>query len=356
MISFFAELTRTVANIICGAIAAFAFLCANGNTALAQPLGPPPNTLVSERPSENGAPTSITVAVFFFEIDEIDDVKQQFTVDMFFRLTWRDPRLSLPEGERTGQRRTVPRNQVWTPRGLIINDRGLRLQLPQVVDIDDMGNVLYRQRVTGSLSFASKLSRFPFDVQQLPIDFVSYAYAPEEVVWSRESGVIGGSRALSEKGWKFRMLEPQFGEFSIPEEGIVRPRMTYRIEAQRDAQYFLLTLFLPMSLIVFMAWTVFWLHPDMVSSRIAISTAAIFSLIAFGFSIRLSLPQVSYLTLADVFVFGCTMLVFLALAVAVAGSRMVNAERVDKAMRLDTAARWAYLAVFCVIAVAVSVL
>ena len=136
----------------------------------------------------------------------------------------------------------------------------------------------------------------------------------------------------------------------------MRPRLTFFIEAERDAQYFLLTLFLPMSLIVFMSWMVFWLQPDIVPSRIAISTASIFSLIAFGFSIRLSLPRISYMTVADVFVIGCTMMVFLALSVAVMGSRLASAGRMDHALRLNAIARWAYVGLFClVIAVVVIV-
>ena len=63
-----------------------------------------------------------------------------------------------------------------------------------------------------------------------------------------------------------------------------------------DGRYYLLTMFLPMGLIVFMAWTAFWLQPDIVNPRLGISTAAIFSLIALGVSIRLGLPRISYLT------------------------------------------------------------
>ena len=314
------RVARIVTVVLCAVLA--------GGNVLAQSTSPTENNaLVSERPAADSRPTPVTVAVYFFDIDEINDVRQQFSVDMFFRVTWQDPRLALPADQRAGQLRVIPRDHVWRPKGLIINDRGLHLQLPQVVEVDDMGNVRYRQRVTGNLSFESELSRFPFDVQYLPVDFVSYADAPDELLWSRESVVIGSVTTLATEGWSFTLLKPEFGELTIPEEGISRPRMTFLIEAQRESQYYLLTMFLPMSLIIFMAWTVFWLQPDIVSSRIAISTASIFSLIAFGFSLRLSLPRVSYLTIADVFVIGCTLMVFLALGVAVIGSRMVLRSR-----------------------------
>jgi hypothetical protein len=324
-----------------------ALLCSG--VVLAQELGPPPNSLVGERPNVTDGPTQITVGVYFLDIDEIDDVKQQFSIDMFFRITWRDPRLALPEDQRTGQVRIVPRDKIWNPKGMIINDRGLRSQLPLVVEVDDLGNVRYRQRVTGALSFESKLQQFPFDSQTLLVDFVSYAYTPEEIEWAPGSGVIGDGSSITADGWELRILEPEFSDFTIPGEGVVRPRLTYLIEAKRDVQYYLLTLFLPMSLIIFMSWTAFWLQPDIVPPRIAISTASIFSLIAFGFSIRLSLPRVSYVTIADVFVIGCMLMVFLALGVAVIGSRMASAGQMNQALRLNAIARWTYFALYCLL-------
>ena len=337
------------------ALRALLIVVAHG-TVFAEVLGPPPNPLVSEPPNAAAGPTPVTLGVYIFDVDEIDDVKQQFSVDMFMRITWQDSRLALPEGQRFGQVRMIPRDKIWGPKGLVTNDRGLRLQFPLVVEVDDLGNVRYRQRATGTMAFDSQLQRFPFDTQYLLLDFVSYAYSPDEVIWSPESGIIGDPSLINSDGWNFRILAPEFGEFTIPNEGLPRPRLTYRIEAERDFQFYLLTLFLPMSLIVFMSWTVFWLQPDIVPARISISTASIFSLIAFGFSIRLSLPRISYMTIADVFVIGCTLMVFLALGVAVLGSRMASAGRMDEALRLNAVARWAYVALFGLVAATVVVL
>ncbi len=147
-----------------------------------------------------------------------------------------------------------------------------------------------------------------------------------------------------------RIIEPEYGEFTVPAVGVVRPRLTYYIEAQRNPQYYLLTMYLPMSLIVFMSWTVFWLQPDIVPARIGISTASIFSLLALGFSIRLSLPAVSYMTRADLFVIGCTLLVFVALGVAVIGSRWASSDRMEQALRLNAIARWVYVGLFGLVA------
>ena len=308
--------------------------------------------LVAERPHADGTSTEVTVSIFLIDIDEIDDVRQRFNVDLFFNIAWQDPRLALPEKEQAGQIRTLPRSEVWTPRGLIVNDRGLDAQLPLVVDVDALGNVAYRQRLTGELAADLNLKDFPFDTQQLAIQIISYQYSPDEVRFSPNARIAANIDAFSVEGWSFRLLETKFGNFEVPDLGIARPQMTFIVEAERNAQYYLLTMFLPMSLIVFMSWTAFWIQPNVVPPRIAISTASIFSLIAFGFSIRLSLPRVSYVTRADLFVIGCTLLVFLALGAAVIGSRWASADKLEQAVRLNAAVRWIYIGLFVVVATA----
>ena len=308
--------------------------------------------LVGERPNVNGEATEVVIGVFLIDIDVIDDVSQRFNVDMFVSVGWQDPRLALPEEERSGQVRTLPMSDIWTPRGLIVNDRGLSPQLPLVADVDATGNVVSRQRLSGELAADLNLEDFPFDTQRLTIDIVSYQYSPDEIRFSRAAKIGADLESFSVEGWQFKLLETNFGEFSVPVGDMVRPRMTFVIEAQRNAQYYLLTMILPMSLIVFMSWTAFWIQPNVVPPRIAITTASIFSLIAFGFSIRLSLPRVSYVTRADLFVIGCTLLVFMALGMADIGSRWAGADKMDQAIRLNATTRWVYLALFFVVAAA----
>jgi len=308
--------------------------------------------LIAERPNASGVATEVTVGVFLIDIDEIDDVRQRFNVDMFVNIAWQDPRLALPEQDQSGRMRTVPLSEIWTPRGLIVNDRGLSPRLPLVADVDALGNVVYRQRLYGELAVHLDLKDFPFDTQRLPIDVISYQYSPDEVRFSPNTRIASDTEAFSVEGWSFKLLDTEFREFSVPAVEVVRPRLTFVVEAQRNAQYYVLTMFLPMSLIIFMSWTAFWIQPNVVPPRIAISTASIFSLIAFGFSIRLSLPRVSYVTRADLFVIGCTLLVFLALGAAVIGSRWASADKLEQAIRLNAAIRWIYIGLFAVVAMA----
>ncbi|MGI9309605.1 MAG: hypothetical protein ACR2P6_10095 [Gammaproteobacteria bacterium] len=319
-------------------------------TLFAEGLEVEDSTLAGDRPNASGAATEVRLDVFIFDIDEIDDVKQRFSADVFAHIAWHDPRLALPIGEQKGQIRSIPLNDIWTPRGMLLNDRGLTRLLPYVVQVDDQGNVQYVQRLTGDLAADLDFKEFPFDVQTLPIDIISYQHSPQEVFFSQDVVIGSRNKPFSIEGWRLTIMEPEYGEFLVPSTGAIRPRLTHFVTAKRNTQYYFFTMFLPMTLIVFMAWTAFWLQPDIVPARMAISTASIFSLIAFGFSIRMSLPPVSYMTRADQFTLGCTLLVFLALGVSVAGSRMASSDRMKQALRLNAAARWVYVILFLFVA------
>ena len=307
--------------------------------------------LVTERPNASGPPTDVTISIYLLDINDIDDVNQFFSVDMFINITWHDPRLALLENSRTGKFRRIPLDEIWTPGLLIVNDRGLSAQLPRVAEVDDLGNVNTQQRVSGELSTDLLFKDFPFDTQRLPIRIVSYSHSPQELRFLPKNHVSGQDRSFSAEGWRFRILDPEFDEFHIPAKETDWTRLTYYIEAERISQYYVLTMFFPVSLIVLMSWLVFWLPPDVIPSRVGISTASIFSLIALSLSIRLSLPRVSYVTHADLFLIGCTLLIILALGMVVIGTRWAKTDRMKDALRLNAMARWFYPGLFFLIAI-----
>lgn len=308
--------------------------------------------MLAERPTVNGEPTVIEIGIFVIDIDEIDDVKQHFHVDVFIVAEWQDPRLALPQSERRDRIRFMSFDEAWTPKIMVLNDRGLRTHLREGLEVDDLGNVKVRNRHSGELAADLQFREFPFDVQQLPIDVVSYEHTTDELQFASSSTMLGRDDAYSIEGWHLEQLDPVTGVFIVPADGSKLPRLTYVIEAERDSDYYALTMLVPMALIIFMAWTVFWLQPNMVPPRIAISTASIFSLIALGVSIRLGLPKISYLTKADIFVLGCTLMVFLALGIAVIGSRWANSDRMEQALKANAISRWVYLLLFLVVTLA----
>ena len=118
--------------------------------------------------------------------------------------------------------------------------------------------------------------------------------------------------------------------------------MRFAVSADRNPEYFTLTIALPMTVILFLAWMVHWLPVDVIPARMGTASATVFSLIAFGVSFRLTLPKIAYLTVADSFVLYSTLLVLASLAVTIVGIRLVGAERKATAEKLSRRAQLAF--------------
>jgi hypothetical protein len=293
------------------------------------------------RPHHGSQPEEITVTLGVLDIVHIDNKAEVFDVDLFVDIRWLDPRLAA-EGADASEFRDFALSDIWRPRLVIVNDRGLDMLLPEVATVDRQGNVVLRQRVAGPLAVDLDLREFPFDTQQLPIHVISYQYGPGELVFSEASTMIARVEEFSGSGWRYSAVDPEMSVYRLRDDSQGSSQLTFAVMAERQASYYAITLALPMTLILFLAWMVQWLPPDLVPARMGMASATVFSLIALGVSFRLTLPDIAYLTAADRFVLYSTLLVIASLAVTVASVRLVNQDKLDAAVRLTRQARWAF--------------
>jgi hypothetical protein len=297
--------------------------------------------LTAMRPNAGGAPEQITLRLGLLDIVEIDDREQVFEVDIFVEVRWQDPRLAA-EGDAAADLRTVALDDIWDPRLTIVNSRGLDVLLPQVATVDRQGNVIVRQRLAGPLAVDLDLRKFPFDRQRLPIEVVSYQYSQDEIVFSGDSEMVAKLDQFSGDGWTYYAIEPEPFVLRLKDGGRGGSGLAFAVSAERKPAYFVLTIVLPMTVILFLAWMVHWLPVDVIPARMGTASATVFSLIAFGVSFRLTLPKIAYLTDADRFGLYSTLLVLASLAVTIVGIRLVGAERKEASERLARGARWAF--------------
>ncbi len=296
-------------------------------------LALPQGELVS-RPDPEGTPTDVSIGLYFLDVAEIDDVAQEFAADVLVQALWTDPRLADSEAPPT---RVLPLAEIWDPEVGFLNRRALDLVLPETVRVDPAGHVVYVQRALATFASPLDLRSFPRDEQQIEVQLVSYRYAAGELDLRVNRTTTGRREAFSITGWQLEIGTAAVTPLVLPGVDLTRAGVTFRLRAQRERNYYLLTMFIPMILIALMAWCVFWIDPSLLPSQIAISTASVFTLIAFRFSINFSLPRVSYLTVADQFMLAITLLVFAALGQAVLTGRLAKSGREAFARSLS---RW----------------
>jgi hypothetical protein len=303
-----------------------------------------------DRPDPPGTATAVRLGIFVMDVAAIDDEKQTFTADFFLILRWTDARLGFAESAGSEAMRVLPVAEVWHPELAVLNQRELRPTLPEQVRVSSDGTVLYRQRYQGTLASPLDLRQFPFD-HQTPGIRIAALQGAGPVVFQPDPQRTGRMPRFSIAGWEVDLGRMESDTFE-PIEGEVRlPRVALPLTAARDVGFYVWKLFVPMGLIVFMAWTVFFIGHDQMGPRIGISTAAIFTLIAFQLSLGRILPPISYLTRADLFALGSSLLVYLALAETILWGKLNVGGKPDLARRIDRHARWIYATLFVVVAV-----
>ncbi len=191
--------------------------------------------------------------VFVVDIDDIDDTAQNFTANVYLRLRWKDARLANPKGAI----RQIPLSEVWNPRLLLPNQQGLvRHSLPEVVQVQPDGTVMYHQRYTGKLSQRLMLADFPRDSHTFTIKFVAAGYQSDELTFEPESirKIRGGSMAntLSLADWKILWFETVVAPYSQIEE-IHTAALAFQFQAKRYVGYYLWQVMLPLAVVVILS-------------------------------------------------------------------------------------------------------
>ncbi len=306
-----------------------------------------PPELTLSRPDPEGTPTEITIGAYLVDLFAINDAEQTFSADLFFMMRWRDERLLSVEGRSLAGCR-IPLESVWAPRVWVINERQLRRSLEDLVVIGPDGVAQYQQRFQGVLTNRLDLRDFPMDTQTLAMQIVLGRVGTEEISFVRDERT-GSAGEFSIADWTVVGGSVAYEPFRLATSDQDIPQVTYRVEVRRNRAYYAQKVFLPLILIVCMSWAVFWIDPKLVPPQVGISTSAVLTLIAFLFSLAYTLPRLSYLTRADRFVMGATVLVFFAFGEALLSTGLAGRGREETALRIDRGSRIVFPAAFAAI-------
>jgi hypothetical protein len=310
-----------------------------------------------ERPDAKSGPTQISVGIWIVDITNIDSAQQSFTADIAVVLRWKDARLAHTG---TGVAHYAL-DQIWTPRVSIANETSTVVRkLPESVEVEPDGTVLYRQRYVGSFTQSLRLQSFPFDRQAFRIQFVAIRYRPDEVAfvpdedWVRDGlqQAAGISPSMTLPDWTVEKWDARARLYALT------PRMQYsgyvfEFTASRNVEHYILKVILPLVLIVMMSWAVFWIEPVTSNSQISIAVTSMLTLIAYRFAVDSQLPRLPYMTRLDSFFLTSTILVFFTLIEVLVTTILDNNQQTERAKKLDRYCRVVFPAIFVIASIVI---
>jgi Neurotransmitter-gated ion-channel ligand binding domain/Neurotransmitter-gated ion-channel transmembrane region len=303
-----------------------------------------------DRPSADAGPTDISVGIWIVDISNIDSAQQSFTAEIALVLRWKDPRLA-----HTGSGVVrYPLEQVWHPRVGIANETASVIRkLPEWVEVERDGTLIYRQRYAGAFTQRLRLQSFPFDRQTFHIQIVAVRYLPNEVRfvpdedWVRDglknAGGIAPSITLPD--WTIEKWETRPLTYALT-PGLQYSGYVFEFTASRNVQHYILKVILPLVLIVIMSWVVFWTDPTNSNTQFSVAVTSMLTLIAYRFAVDSQLPRLPYMTRLDVFFLISTLLVFFSLIEVLVTTILDNNHRKKQAQTIDRYCRIIFPAVF----------
>ena len=287
------------------------------------------------RPDADAGPTVVALGIFFQDIASLSDVDQTLDTDLYVIARWRDPRLADPARGDASVECPVPEGRLWIPALEPENLRGRQSFYPARFLVDGRGVVTYARRLWVKLSYPLDFRDFPLDRHRWRITLWPVVSQTDELVFHPLRRVTTTNESLTIQGW--RVGKPR-AEASIgtrlPRAGSFA-RFDVELDCERDWSYHAWKLGVPLTLIVLMAYGVYFIPASAIPQQIGLGMTAMLTLIAYMLTLGGTLPRISYLTRADRFFVGSALLVFLGLVKAVAAISLAPDARV-----LDRLNRW----------------
>ncbi|ESO03777.1 hypothetical protein HELRODRAFT_80045, partial [Helobdella robusta] len=244
---------------------------------------------------------------------------QDFSLSMYFRQAWRDPRLSYNHDEANNNKiRLMDEswNYFWVPDTYFRNEKSASFHKVTVnnrlINVNSSGHVWYVMRLTITLTCPMRLEMFPFDFQKCPIQFESFTNTMNDMFF----GFLPKPVDLPDeiKPPQFQLLYYELVDCSSNYTSGAYPCAEISFTLQRDIGYYVIQVFIPSVLVVILSWVSFWINIDGVPARLCtLGLLTVLTITSATSSVNATLPRVSYIKAIDVWLIMCLIFVFCAL-------------------------------------------
>lgn len=261
------------------------------------------------------------------EVQEVNDKKQTIYLDMYFYVTWFEPRLIInetaldwaeitfgPPDEVNASPETL--HELWCPDleiyGLEEFNRKeiLKEMSSGMIKKDKM--ITYLLSVNLKISCQMNFDNFPLDSHRCPFRIGSY-YGTEEIVKCTSDYQFHEKRQRSlQHSIEIEDLAPEDQTVILPTGRFAACGFTVVLERNRIQKFF--QVYLTSMLFVIVSWASFMIKPDVVPGRMGLLVTLFLVLINIFNGVKAGSPQSTNLNAVDLYLLVCIFLVFGALA------------------------------------------
>ncbi|KAH9388852.1 Glycine receptor subunit alpha-3 [Tyrophagus putrescentiae] len=244
-------------------------------------------------------------------------MNREYACQITFRQQWNDNRLQFDN--RSGRINylvlTDP-ERIWKPDLFFKNEKDGHYHtiiMPNILlRIYPNGDVLYSIRLSLTLACPMDLKYYPLDRQTCELQMASYGYTSDDLIftWKSKDPVqvakdINLPRfTLQDFKTRICTSRTNTGEYSC---------LKVELLFKREFSYYLIQIYIPCAMLIFVSWVSFWLDPNATVARVSLGVTTLLSMATQISGINASQPPVSYTKAIDVWTGVCLTFVFGAL-------------------------------------------
>ncbi|KAL3319596.1 hypothetical protein Ciccas_001728 [Cichlidogyrus casuarinus] len=260
----------------------------------------------------------VTVNIQIIAITQVDVRKMEYTMDLYLRQEWTDPRLAWKKIESLKylnyDKKIVSskiRQKAWLPDLFFRNGKEGNVHtmtsLNSMTRVNSDGGLLWSQKITMRFACMMHLQSFPMDSQLCYINIGSYGYEVSHLKfdWRSKSPVQTRENvSIAEFATPKR-----FNTFDCTGKALTSTGayscLNVTFVLSRELGSWLTSTYLPSILIVSVSWLSFWISLDAVPARVTLGLLALIGTLTQASLVTNTLPRVSYIKAIDVWTIVC---------------------------------------------------
>lgn len=299
-------------------------------------------------------PVPVQASFFLSDINRIDDQQETFEMKGLLKLQWVDRRQAFDPAEAGVDRKLyqgvfqfLEIYQGWWPQLVLANGTEQSELAGTALKIEPDGTMLFIQEVAAVVKSPMDLRSFPFDRQQLRAIFEPLAAYGTEVELVTGPGMTDlPERHIRVAGWELRELSAETHLEHDAHLGTRYSQLIVTLDMARRPQFTIWFIVVPLSLIVLLSMSIFWMDRESLGSRMDISFIALLTIVAYQSLVETSLPKIAYFTMMSGFVYTAYLTMTASILANIAVDLLNRRGRVVAADRLDETSRWAFPSAF----------